>query len=72
MQKETNNTRAIHIRQKKRSRKPIRHDLRIMILIIKMPRGGVGVIPMNASDSCLVLPMPRDTKDIGVLTFIVL
>ena len=43
-----------------------------MILIIKMPRGGVGVIPMKASDSCLVLPMPRDTKDIGVLIFIVL
>jgi len=40
-----------------------------MILINKMPRGGVGVIPMNASDSCLVLPLPRDTKDIGVLLY---
>jgi hypothetical protein len=49
MQKETNNTRAIHIRQKKRSRKPIRHDLRIMILINKMLRGGAGVNPMNAA-----------------------
>lgn len=25
------------------------------------------MIPMNASDSCLVLPLPRDAKDIGVL-----
>lgn len=24
--------------------------------------------PMNASDSCLVLPLPRDTKDIGDLS----
>lgn len=26
------------------------------------------MIPMNASDSCLVLPLPRDTKDIGDLS----